>query len=74
MARYGPGEGYSYTYADGLEPFMGTYVAGPGGDVCVMFESGRGRCDTYVEAGGRMVLIIADGTRFPVRSRTPMAP
>lgn len=66
-AHYGPGDAYAYVYAPGDPPFVGRYEARDGGQVCVEFENGFSRCDIYVEADGRLVLIIADGTRFPVR-------
>lgn len=73
-ARYDAGGAYSYTYSGDTEPFRGTYVPGAGGEVCVTFDNGFSRCDVYVRDGERLVLIIADGTRFPVRTRTPLAP
>lgn len=72
VARYGPGDAYSYAYRDGDPPFRGTWAAAGDGRVCVTFENGFDRCDTYVMGGGRLVLIIADGTRFPVRRIAPL--
>jgi len=63
---------YIYTYLDGGEEWDGKYVLGPGGSVCVQLVVGGSRCDTYVMADDRLVLIIADGTRLPVRNRVPM--
>ena len=71
-AAYGADGAYSYTYNADTEPFRGTYEAKAGGEVCVLFDNGFSRCDTYVLAGDRLVLIVADGTRFPVRTRSPL--
>ncbi len=59
---------YSYTYSDGGRAY-GTYELRPdqAGVVCSAFAAGFSRCDMYVQAGGRLVLITQDGTRFPVR-------
>ena len=70
-ARYGSDGAYSYTYTDDDPPFLGAFTTTDGGEVCVAFDNGFSRCDTYVEANGRLVLIIADGTRFPARSVSP---
>ncbi|MEM9341840.1 MAG: hypothetical protein AAGA87_02225 [Pseudomonadota bacterium] len=72
-ARYRADGGYAYTYTDEGPPFQGTYSARDEGEVCVVFDNGFDRCDTYVLSGDRLVLIIADGTRFPVRSVTPLS-
>jgi len=69
-SRYGADGSYAYTYADGEPPFVGAYTAGDDGRVCVSFENGAARCDHYVMDGTRLILVIADGTRFPVRSLT----
>lgn len=73
-SRYRADGRYSYTYTDDTEPFLGTYALRDGSTVCVLFDNGFERCDTYVRAGERLVLIIADGTRFPVRTRSPLSP
>lgn len=72
VARYAPDGAYSYTYQPGDPPFLGRYGAAPDSQVCVTFDNGFDRCDTYVMAGDRLVLIIADGTRFPVRRISPL--
>lgn len=58
---------YSYTYPDGGTAF-GTYTVEEGGVVCSAFNHGFSRCDMYVHDGTRLVLITADGARFPVRN------
>ncbi len=63
---------YIYTYVDGGEEWDGTYVLGPNGSVCVDFVVSGSRCDTFVRDGEGLVLIIADGTRFPVFNRLAM--
>jgi hypothetical protein len=72
-ARYMPDRGYSYTYQEGDPPFVGTYEPRDDSQVCVEFDNGLTRCDMYVMAGEHLVLIIADGTRFPVRTVTPLS-
>lgn len=72
-ARYMSDRGYSYTYQEGEPPFVGTYEPRDDSQVCVEFDNGFSRCDMYVMAGERLVLIIADGTRFPVRTVTPLS-
>ncbi len=71
-ARYARDGRYAYTYTDDQDPFTGTFTASDGGVVCVTFENGFARCDTYVLSGERLVLIIEDGTRFPVERVTPL--
>lgn len=69
-AYYGAAGAYEYRYTPEDPPFIGTYETRDS-MVCVTFENGADRCDTFVEGGGRLVLIIEDGTRFPVRSEAP---
>ncbi|MEM1236155.1 MAG: hypothetical protein AAGI10_04225 [Pseudomonadota bacterium] len=59
-------DSYSYTYPDGGIAY-GRYELRENGVVCTFFNHGFERCDTYVRAGDRLVLINEDGTRFPVR-------
>lgn len=63
---------YVYTYVDDGEEWNGSYALAAKGSVCVDFEIGGSRCDTFVMAEDRLVLIIADGTRFPVREISPL--
>ena len=72
-ARYRDDGSYAYTYTDDGPAYRGTFVANEGGEVCVTFDNGFDRCDTYVLSGNRLVLIIADGTRFPARSVSPIS-
>jgi len=57
---------YSYTYGGG-GTWLGYYELQEDGVVCVMFVTGRKRCDLFVQAGNRLVLITEDGMRFPIR-------
>ena len=59
-------DSYSYTYTDGGVAY-GRYERGGPGQVCTYFDHGFERCDTYVRANERLVLITEDGTRFPIR-------
>lgn len=65
---------YGYTYTDDGPVWAGDYVLGPGGEVCVAFDNGSSRCDTFVMDGARAVLVTNDGVRFPVRNITVAAP
>ena len=66
QSKYSAGGAYSYTYASGQSAF-GQYEIGPDGTVCILYRNGFGRCDRYVEAGDRIVLLTEDGLRFPIR-------
>lgn len=61
---------YAYTYTDDGPAWTGTYQLQDESLVCVDFDNGSRRCDRFVLNGERVVLIIEDGTRFPVRNRT----
>lgn len=69
-SRYGTDDRYAYTYTDDGPEWTGTYRVEPDSVVCVDFDNGSSRCDRFVQAGERLVLIIEDGTRFPVRNLT----
>ena len=69
-ARYGAGGAYEYRYRPGDPPFRGTWETDDSA-VCVTFDNGFDRCDTIVRAAGRLVLITAEGLRFPVRLQRP---
>ena len=72
VSRYRGDGAYSYKYTETDRPYLGTYAVGEAGEVCVTFLTGVLRCDTFVADDQRMVLIIGDGTRFPVRDRRPL--
>ena len=69
-AFYGADGAYEYVYEPGGPPFRRQFTT-DGSTVCVKFENAFDRCDMFGDGGGRTVLIIDDGTRFPVRSITP---
>ena len=72
-SMYSAGGAYSYTYASGAAAF-GHYEIRPDGTVCIAYVNGFGRCDRYVEAAGRIVLLTEKGLRFPVRPRPSESP
>jgi hypothetical protein len=72
LASYRADGGYAYAYAPGEPPFAGTYTVTGDSSVCVEFDNGFDRCDRIVRNGDRLMLIIARGDRFPVKSRTPI--
>ena len=68
-ARYGLDGGYAYRYRPEDPPFLGSYQTGEDSAVCVRFDDGASRCDTYVRSGDRLLLLTVDGLRFPVRAQ-----
>lgn len=69
-ARFAADGTYGYTYTDDGPEWSGTYEIQGDSLVCVAFDNGSSRCDLYVSDGARMVLVTADGTRFPIRNMT----
>ncbi|MDJ0639881.1 MAG: hypothetical protein QNJ20_13690 [Paracoccaceae bacterium] len=69
-SRYATDGRYAYTYTDDGPEWKGQYQVFDDSLVCVDFDNGSQRCDRLVRAGERLVLVIEDGTRFPVRNRT----
>ncbi|WP_299048218.1 hypothetical protein [uncultured Tateyamaria sp.] len=67
QSRFSVGGAYSYTYANGGGTAFGRYEVGADGTVCIAFRNGFGRCDRYVENGGRVVMLTEKGERFPIR-------
>jgi len=61
---------YNYTYTDDGPIWTGAYRMGEQSAVCVEFDNGSERCDVFVKDGTRVVLITADGLRFPIRNIT----
>ena len=72
-SQYGADGRYAYTYTDDGPSWTGTFRLENDSMVCVDFDNGANRCDRFVRAGERIVLIIEDGTRFPVRNLTVYA-
>ena len=69
-SRYDADGVYGYTYSDDGPVWSGRYEVHDDSRVCVDFDNGSSRCDRFVLNGERIVLIIDDGTRFPVRNRS----
>ena len=67
-SRYEASGRYAYTYTDDGPEWTGDYTLSDDSTVCVDFDNGSSRCDRVVMAGANPVLIIEDGTRFPVRN------
>ncbi len=65
---------YGYTYTDDGPVWAGDYALGADGEVCVAFDNGSSRCDTFVMDGTRAILVTTDGVRFPVRNITVATP
>ncbi len=65
-SRFSAGGAYSYTY-DGGGSAYGTFEVGTDGVICIYYRNGRSRCDKYVQSGDRLVVLTADGERYPVR-------
>jgi len=70
LATYRADARYEYRYAPGDPVWRGTWEA-TASEVCVAFDNGRSRCDTFVRADDRLVLVIERGDRFPVRTLSP---
>ncbi len=70
ISRYSPGGSYSWTYsaANGGGNWFGVYAMSNDGVVCINFRTLRSRCDMFVQAGDRLVLLTEDGQRYPVRN------
>ena len=69
QSKFSAGGAYSYTYSivNGGGSQFGTWSAEPGGIICIAYRNGFSRCDMYVRADGRLVVLTEDGGRFPVR-------
>ena len=69
VSRYSAGGSYSWTYsaANGGGNWFGTHDIRADGVVCIDFRTLRSRCDRFVQAGDRLVLLSEDGQRYPVR-------
>ncbi|MEM8741116.1 MAG: hypothetical protein AAGE13_06415 [Pseudomonadota bacterium] len=70
QSRYYADGRYAWVYSaeNGGASIPGRFEVRDDGAVCVEFDSGRARCDLFVRAGGRLVLITEAGDRFPVRN------
>lgn len=65
-AKFSAGGAYSYSY-DGGGTSFGSFTVGEAGMICITFRNGWSRCDKYVDAGGRLVLLTEKGERYPIR-------
>ena len=61
---------YDYRYEADGERVLGAYEIMDDSSVCMIFDNGFERCDYLVQAGERLVMIIANGERYPVRAKT----
>jgi len=68
-SHYFPDGRYTYTYSDqnGGGTAYGEFDIQDDGSICVTYRNGFARCDLYVRAGERLVLINQKGERYPVR-------
>lgn len=69
-SRYGDDGSYGYTYTDNGPVWTGHFEVFDESRVCVDFDNGSRRCDIFIQTGDQVVLVTADGTRFPVRNLT----
>jgi len=69
FATYRADGGYLYNYTAEDQPVPGVYQVLGDSRVCTTFSNGFTRCDHIVRAGERIVMVIANGDRYPVRSR-----
>ena len=59
---------YTYTYANDGGTGYGYFAVNDDSTICIDFVTGASRCDLYVtDALNRLVVITANGDRFPVR-------
>lgn len=69
-SAFGKDGRYTYTYGGG-GTWLGEYIVGADSTACVTFVTGVSRCDLYVMDNTRLVVITADGQRFPIKSVAP---
>ena len=66
QSRYGADGSYSYTYQGGGTAH-GQFEIASDGVICILYNNGRGRCDTFVWSHDRLVMLTEKGERFPIR-------
>ncbi|SLN29569.1 hypothetical protein [Pseudooctadecabacter jejudonensis] len=76
-SRYNTDGTYSWDYsaANGGGTWLGHHTLDAATEdsiVCITFVTGVERCDQFVMSGDRLVLLTADGGRFPVRDIGPV--
>lgn len=69
VSCYGADGGYTWTYADpnGGGVFAGRHDVRDAGVVCITYDAGQEPRDMFVVAGDRLVLLMDDGQRYPLR-------
>ncbi|SMY06510.1 hypothetical protein [Flavimaricola marinus] len=69
QSRFSPDGAYAYTYSalNGGQSQIGQWQVSADGVICIAYDNGRSRCDMYVRADGRLVVLTEDGGRYPVR-------
>ena len=72
FSRYGADGTYDYRYEENGAPAPGTYEARDDSFICTVFHNGFDRCDLFVHANNRVVVIIENGERYPVREITEL--
>lgn len=59
---------YTYTYANNGGTGYGYFTVMEDSTICIEFVTGFSRCDLYVtDTDGRLIIITANGDRFPTR-------
>jgi len=71
-ARYGADGRYDYRYELEGPPAPGEYTVMDDSRICTVFHNGFDRCDLVVKSGERIVFIIENGDRYPVREATAL--
>lgn len=69
QSRFSPDGAYAYTYSalNGGSSQFGEWQAAEDGLICISYRNGMRRCDMYVLAEDRLVVLTEDGGRYPVR-------
>lgn len=69
QSRFSPDGAYAYTYSalNGGSSQFGEWQAAEDGLICIAYRNGMRRCDMYVLAEDRLVVLTEDGGRYPVR-------
>lgn len=68
-SRYSSDGTYAWTFGDnnGGATLPGIYAVGDNATICITYDTGSQRCDMFVFAADRLVLLSEDGHRYPVR-------
>lgn len=72
LASYFEDGRYEYRYRPDDFVWEGKYELRDGSMVCTTFSGGAERCDMIVRANDRLVMIIENGDRYPVKSVKPI--